>query len=210
MNKLKKNKSKKTIIILFLIISLIFFSTVVYSSFSSTMNITGNAQARIEANVRITDFRLESTNNATSSYEEFGKNHIVSNIELKSSSSSITYYLEITNYGSIDVGILNITGLPNGVNYSIKDYNLTDKICNDSGKCNSFITKTYELTLTTSSTYVGSIKMNFDFRTYHKVTYTDITNNNYPTEVIDGGNITITFKENLKRIAFISNNQEIL
>ena len=38
-----KNRSQKTIIILFSIISLIFLSTVVYSVFSSTMTITGTA-----------------------------------------------------------------------------------------------------------------------------------------------------------------------
>lgn len=161
------------------------------------MNITGTAYARVESNVRITDFRLKSASNATSSYEDFGKSHISTNVDLASTSSSITYYLEITNYGSVDVGILNITGLPSGVNYSIKDYNLTEKICNDSGKCNSFINKTYELTLTATSSYSGNIVMNFDFRTYHKVTYTDITNINYPTEVIDGGSLSITFKEDL-------------
>ena len=85
------------------------------------------AHSRIEADVRITDFRLASTNNATSSYEEFGKNHINSNITLNNSSSTITYYVEITNYGTTDVGIYSITGLPSGVNYQIKDYNLKDK-----------------------------------------------------------------------------------
>ena len=206
------NKLKKTTIttIIFLMISLVFLSTIAYSAFSSTMHITGNAKARIEANVRITDFRIKNVTNATSSYEEFGKSHISTNVDLKTSSSTITYYLEITNYGTTDIGIFDITGLPTGVNYSIKDYNLHDKICNEEGKCNSFIKKTYELTLTTTSSYSGNIQLNFDFRTYHKITYTDITNNNYPTEVIDGGTLKITFKEELKRVQVLYNNSEIL
>ena len=206
---MKNNKKNKTIIFIILsIILVILFSSIVYSAFSSTMHITGNAHARVEANVRITDFRLKSVTDATSSYEDFGKSHISTNVNLTNSSSTITYYLEITNYGSVDVGILNITGLPTGVNYSIKDYNLTEKICNDDGKCNNFINKTYELTLTTTSSYSGNIQMNFDFRTYHKITYTNITNNGYPTEVIDGGSLVINFKETLNNISFLSNGVE--
>mgnify|MGYP003312216102 CR=1 FL=1 len=83
---MKNNKKNKTIIlIIFSIISLILFSSIVYSAFSSTMHITGNAHARVEANVRITDFRLKSTTNATSSYEEFGTSHISTNVDLKTS-----------------------------------------------------------------------------------------------------------------------------
>ena len=207
---MKKNKLK-IISLIFIILLFICFQTIVYSSFSSTMNLTGTAHSRIETNVRITDFRLASTNNATSLYEEFSKNHIITNVDFKSSSSSITYYLEITNYGSVDIGIFDITGLPDGVNYSIKNYNLHDKICDDSGKCNSFIKKTYELTLTSTSTYSGSVQLNFDFRTYHKVTYTNINvDSSYPTEVIDGGNLNITFKEDIKNIDFIKHDRNKL
>ena len=162
---MRENKNyKKIFSLIFMIIVFICFQTIVYSAFSSTMNISGIGISRVEANVRITDFRISTTNNATSSFEEFGKNHIVTEIDLLDSTSSITYYLEITNYGSTDVGIFNITGLPSGVNYSIKDYNLHDKICDDSGKCNNFAVKTYEITLTSTSTYSGSIQLNFDFR----------------------------------------------
>ena len=206
--KCKKNYLKLFSLI-FIILFCYVFQTIVYSAFSSTMNINGSAHARIEADVRITDFRLASTNNATSLYEEFGKNHIITDVNLNNSSSSITYYLEITNYGSVDVGIFDITVLPNEVNYSIKDYNLHDKICDDSGKCNNFAVKMYEITLTSTSTYSGSIQLNFDFRTYHKVTYTDIENNGYPTEVIDGGNLSITFTEKLKKVSILSNAVEI-
>ena len=81
---MRNNKKNKTIIlIIFSIILVILFSTIAYSAFSSTMNITGTAHARVEANVRITDFKLESTTNATSSYEDFGKNHISTSIDFK-------------------------------------------------------------------------------------------------------------------------------
>ena len=202
-------KKIKILSLIFIITFLMFFSTIVYSALYTTCNITGVAYSRVEADVRITNFMLASTNNATSSYEDFAKNHIVTEIDLTDTSSSLTYYLEITNYGSIDVGIFDITGLPTGLNYSIKDYSLHDKICDDTGKCNSFIKKTYELTLITTSTYTGSVQLNFDFRTYHTIEYINITNNNYPTEVIDGGTLNITFAEDLKRIQILSNDTEL-
>lgn len=205
----KNNKLKKFIYLVLLFFFVLSFQTIVYSAINATLTVKGDAYARSEADVRITGFRLATTNNATSSFEEYGKNHIITEVELKDSSSSITYYVEITNYGSEDVGIFDITGLPSGVNYTIKDYNLKDKICDDSGKCNSFIKKNYELTLTTTSTYTGSIQMNFDFRIFHKVTYTGIENKGYPTDVIDGGNLIISFKEDLERVQVLSNNNQL-
>ena len=206
----KNNKFKKFIYLVLLFFFILSFQTIVYSAINGTMSVSGDAVARAEADVRITDFRLSTTNNATSSYEEFGKTHIVTEVDLLDTTSSITYYVEITNYGSVDIGIFDITGLPSGVNYSIKDYNLHDKICDENNKCNSFIKKTLELTLTTTGTYAGNIQLDFDFRTYHKVTYTGITNNNYQAEVIDGGNFKVTFKEELKRVQVMYNNREIL
>lgn len=207
---MKKNKKFKTFLYLVLLFFFVLaFQTIAYSAINGTMTLSGDAYARAEADVRITNFRLANLTYATSHYEEFGKNHIVTEVDLNNSSSQITYYLEITNYGSVDIGIYDITGLPSDVNYSIKNYNLHDKICDDTGKCNGFIKKTYEITLTTTSVYSGQVQLNFDFRTYHKVTYNGITNNNYPIEVIDGGNLSITFKENLNRVQATANENEL-
>ena len=207
---MKKSKKFKTFLYLILLFFFVLcFQTIAYSAINSTLNIKGDAYARVEADVRITNFRLANLTNATSHYEEYAKSHIITEVDLNNTSSQITYYLEITNYGSVDIGIFDITGLPDGVNYSIKDYNLHDKICDDTGKCNSFIKKTYELTLTTTSSYSGQVQLNFDFRTYHKVTYNGITNNNYPIEVIDGGDLSITFEEDLKRVQATSNGAEL-
>ena len=90
---MKKNKKLKFISLIFLSLFVLFCQTIVYSAINSTMIIKGNAYARAEADVRITDFILATTNKATSSYEEFGKSHIVTEVDLLDSSSYITYYL---------------------------------------------------------------------------------------------------------------------
>ena len=206
----KNDKKLKLFSLIFLILFVVYFQTIVYSALSSTMKITGDAYARVEADVRITDFRLATTNNATSSFEEFGKNHIVTEIDLIDNSSYITYYVEITNYGSVDVGIFDITGIPSGVNYSIKDYNLKDKICDDSGKCNSFIKKTYEITLTTTGTYAGNVQLNFEFKRFNSIIYTGITNNNYPSSIMEGENLNVTFINDIpNKINIYVNGNEI-
>lgn len=198
---MKKNEKIKLFSLCLLVLFCFFIQTIAYSAINSTMVVSGDAYARVDADVRITGFRLAYVNNATSSFEDFGKNHIITSVDLVSNSSSITYYVEITNYGSTDVGIFDITGLPSEVNYSIKDYNLHDKICDDTGKCNSFIKKTYEITLSSNSAFSGQVQLNFDFRIYHKVTYTDVNvASDSPVEVIDGGNVNITFLEKYDRV----------
>ena len=81
MKSIFKSKSTKIVItLLFCIITIFFLSTIAYSAFSSTMNITGLAHSRVEADTRITNFTVDEIVNATSSYEEFGKDHISTSI----------------------------------------------------------------------------------------------------------------------------------
>ena len=206
----KNNKKLKLFSLIFLILFCLYFQTVAYSAINSTMTIKGDAYARVDADVRITNFKLSSSSlNSTSSYEEFSVNTIASKFNLLDSSSSIVFDVEVTNYGSSDVGILQLVGtVPTGLSYEIINYNLKDKICDDTGKCNQMAVKTFQIKfMGTPGEY--EVNLELDFRTYHKVTYTDVTNNNYPTEVIDGGNLNITFKEDLKKVSVLSNGVEV-
>lgn len=187
---MKKNKKYTLILLFFIILFCCLIQTMVYSAINSTMNIKGVAYARVEADVRITDFRLANAINATSFYEEFGKNHVVTNVNLTNSTSNITYYLEITNYGNVDVVISNITGLPEGISYSIKDYKLNDKICDDYGKCNNYAVQTYEITLTTNSSYDGNIQLNFEFKNIYSISYIGIKGS-YPTTILHEDDLNI-------------------
>ena len=206
----KNNKKLKLFSLFLLIIFCLYFQTVAYSAINSTMTINGDAYARVDADVRITNFKLSSSSsNSTSSYEEFSVNTIASKFNLLDSSSSIVFDVEVTNYGSSDVGILQLVGtVPTGLSYEIINYNLKDKICDDTGKCNQMAVKTFQIKfMGTPGEYEVNLKL--DFRIYHKVSYIEIENNDYPTEVIDGGNLNITFTENLKRVSVLSNGVEV-
>ena len=205
-----KKKQYKILTLILAIILCCFFSTIAYSAVYSTMNITGIAYARVVKDVRITDFKINDLSfSATTSYEEFSSNTISSKFNLIEPASSMIFDVEVTNYGSSDVGILNLIGtLPEGLSYEIINYNLEDKICDDTGKCNQMAVKTFQIKFTgTPGEY--EVNLEFDFRIYHKVTYTNITNNGYPTEVIDGGNLNITFTENLKKVSVLSDGTEV-
>ena len=205
---MKKKRKNNFIFICFLIAFFFCILTVAYSAIYSTMSITGNAYARVVADVRITDFNLKESNGGISYYESFGKEHISTEINLNDSSSSITYNLKITNYGSSDVVIYNISGLPENVNYSIKDYNLKDRICDTSGKCNGFITRIYEITFTTSSSYSGIISLDFEFRNYYTISYTGISGE-YQTSIIHGEDLKLNFIEAPKFINVYENGIEL-
>ena len=205
-----KKKQYKILTLILAIILCCFFSTIAYSAVYSTMNVTGIAYARVVKDVRITDFKINDLSfSATTSYEEFSSNTISSKFNLIEPASSMIFDVEITNYGSSDVGILNLIGtLPEGLSYEIINYNLEDKICDDTGKCNQMAVKTFQIKFTgTPGEY--EVNLEFDFRTYHKVTYTNITNNGYPTEVIDGGNLNVTFADNLKKVSILQNGTEV-
>ena len=199
----KKFKKKHIIYasLLIGIFSLFMFCTIAYSAINGTVKISGNAYARAEADVRITDFRIASSNNATSSYEEFGKNHVVTDVEIINSSSSISYYVEVSNYGANSVGIYEITGLPNGVSYTIEGYNLKDKICDSSSVCSGFFKQTYKITLNSSSGYTGSIKLDFDFRPFLNISYVGFSNQ-YLNEFIAGDSVSIDLSSDNKELVY--------
>ena len=89
MKRLLKNKSNTIIItLIFSIILSVLFCSIAYSALSTTMMINGLAYARPQADVRITDFSIYDTNDATSSYEEFSKETISTNITFNNSTIS--------------------------------------------------------------------------------------------------------------------------
>ena len=97
--KMRKKNYKKLISLIFMIIIFICFQTIVYSAFSSTMNITGDAIVRIRNNVRINSFKIhEVSSGVISSYEDFSKAYTMSNITLPNSDSYIIYELVVGNY----------------------------------------------------------------------------------------------------------------
>lgn len=190
---MKKNKKLKLFSLIFLSLFVLLCQTIVYSAINSTITIKGEAYARVDADVRITKFSInDTTNNSISMYENYSKNTITSEVKLKEN-SSITYNIEITNFGLTDVGIYSISGLPDGVYYSIENYNLKEKMCQTDNKCNNNAVMNYKLKIyTTNISYEGPINLYFDFRVFHNISYVGFSGN-YINEIMDGDSINISF-----------------
>ena len=185
----ERSKHKKIMILvqIFSIILIFFLSTIAYSAISSTMNVRGLAHARVEADVRITNFSVYDANNAISLYEEFSKNTISTSIDF-SNSTYIIYRVEVTNYGSQNVAISNITGLPSDLSYELINYNFNEKICDEFDKCNSFAKK--QIYLKISGTDKHALDLTFEFTPVWDITYKNLTGS-YQQSIIDNGSITV-------------------
>lgn len=194
-------QTRKISMLLILVCILSFsFHTIVFSALQTTTSVTGTAYARVEADVRITDFQIFSTaESAISSHEEFNKDAISSTITLPNESSQITYLIEITNYGSTDVGINNISNLPDNLSYSLTDYTLKDKICDTDNKCNTMAVKTFYLTIYyetyDSENITYNLNIDLDFQMFYQITYNNLDASTFPTEVLGTNDLSITLTE---------------
>ena len=203
---LKTKRTKTIITILLCIFSLFCLSTIAYSAFSATMNITGLAHSRIEADVRITDFSLHEVVNATSKYEEFSKDTISSQIEFKEN-AYVTYKIKVINYGNTNVGIYDITGFPENITYEIIDYKLQDEICNINGKCNNYAEKEFYIKIV-GSNIETLITLTFDFRVFHNIKYTNFLNS-YTEKVLSGSNLVLDLSNEEIQFIEIKANEQI-
>jgi len=131
------------------IIAVISFLTIGYSAFTNQLNIDDLlAYFRAEANIRITNISVEGAEGDAISYsEEYGKQTILSEITLPNENSSVTYKIEVTNFGGTYMVISDINGLQDNLEYSLDNYELNNVICDDNNECNLGITKNIYLTI---------------------------------------------------------------
>ena len=190
---------KKNIIIVLFIIMLL---SIGYSAFTTKVQIGDiSANVRIKADIRITGISINSfKSNAVSSYEDYNVSNITSGVFLPNVDSEITYKIDITNLGNAEMGILSITGIPDNMEYSLVNYNLKDKICDDSNKCSLGIKKEILLTIkykdggfdSTNTNY--NLKLDFDFRQFYTITYGGYDDtSSYPEEVLAGDTLEVNF-----------------
>ncbi len=182
--------------------------SIAYSAFGTTLNISGiAAEVRIEADIRVTGISVDSyTNSAISSYEEYNVSNISMGVNLPNSDSTITYKVDVTNFGNVEMGIFAINNLPSNLEYELSGYTLQDKLCNNN-QCSLGIKKEFYITIkykdggynASSTTY--ALNLDFDFREFHTVSYVDFpTDPGYPKEVISGGDLSVGFYGKVRRI----------
>ncbi|MGM9879177.1 MAG: hypothetical protein ACI31R_04050 [Bacilli bacterium] len=206
---------KPHIVIPIIILIVLTTFSVAYSAFSNTLFVSDiGANVRIKSDVRITGITIDNAlNGATSTYEEYNVDSVTSNVSLPNSNSTITYLIEVTNFGNAEVGIFNISGLPSNLEYQLSDYNLKDKICDTNNNCTLGVKKVFSMTIGYKS-YNGSdtnynLNLSFDFRQFHSVSYSGIDNaSNYTSEVMEGDTLNVTFVDAIPSYIEISENTE--
>lgn len=183
-----------------LVLIVIIFLTIGYSSFSNNSTIT-NAVAVVKPDpkIRITS-GITTSNGATVTTSDYSSDSVSSNVSMPNN-STVSYTVEITNYGNVPFAIYSIseTYVPNDLKIlSINGYNIGDKLCanNDNTNCTLNSVTTFTITVGYDN-YTGNavhqINLEFEFVRIYDVTYDHMTNNGYPQYAYDGKPFQVTF-----------------
>ncbi len=212
MKKKNANKSRKSFSVFAPYIALIvLLVTVGYSAFQSTGIISDmTAKVRPEFNIRVTNVEVENTSDAIvidKDYSSTAINNVYtgkvfSNVTFTKTTSSVTYKVEITNFGNTEMGVASITGLPNNLTYELdtNTYDIGEKICDDANpnKCTLgakkyiYVTIKYKNGSGTNTSATLNADFDLNFKELHNVYY----NNTAIAYVIDGGNKTVSLGAN--------------
>lgn len=190
--------------------------TLGYAAFGSEMSISNIvAEVRINKDIRVTGVEFVSANNGSTSNLDYDYDSIIGNINLDGDNSAVTLEVSVTNFGNAEMGIYEITGLSDNLIQTVDNYEMKSKLCDSNGNCSLGSTTKFNITIeydTYDATTINyELRLDFDFREMHTITYDGITNNNYPTSVIDGGNLTFTATSDVppKIVVFDSNNDRV-
>ncbi len=192
-----------------LLVFSVFMISLGWSFFTQSLNIGDiSASVRVNADIRVTEVSVDKTfDDGASSWEDYNVKSISSGIFLPEKDSTVTYRVQITNFGNVEMGILKITGLPEELDYELGEgYSLKDKICVASS-CKSGIQKDIYVTIKYKDNKYNpdnlqyGITLNIDFRPFHTVTYTNfLINTNtdeYPKEILEGDVLKVKFPSDI-------------
>ena len=189
----------------FIILSFVLFLTIGFSTFYASMTVN-NASAFVvpHADIRISGFSQSSVEGSgSSSGNHYTINNLYSTLVLGSSTSKVTYEVEVTNIGQVEMGILSITGLTNNIKMTTSSYNVGDKLCG-ANRCSNGAVATFYLTLEYEdpSLYNGSnntfdLDLTVTFSEAFDITYTGLTSTTgLTTSILAGGSKNIGFDAN--------------
>ena len=203
----KKGKNYQYLILSVLFCCLLFL-TIGWSAFLQKLYVN-DLSVRINAkkDIRVTSVVSNGiTNGGIILSQDYDHNKVIADMTLPNESSTVSFIVEIINYGNVDMGILKIDNLPDNLEMVIDDYKLKDKICGVD-RCNLGIKKEIKITIkykengfkSDKDTY--NLNLNIDFREFHKVTYAGfyIDTSKYSQEIMDGDTLKVTLDNSINR-----------
>ena len=175
--------------------------TIGYAAFSDNLTISGTvATVKPDINIKITSVTATGNNGATVGVTDHGYKYISSSVTMPQS-STVTYTIEVTNFGNEPMAIyaINQTYSPNDLKIvRTTDYNVGDKICSNSNpsQCTGNGVRHFTIEIGYDSyggTQAHEINLDFEFVRTYDITYSHITNNNYPSVAYMGKPFQATF-----------------
>ena len=182
---------------IFIVIYVLFIS-VGFAAFRDNMRVTDiSATVTPVKKIQITDFQYRnSTGGSSSTSEWYSYTHTDARMTLPEG-STVTYMVEVSNIGNVDMGILKITGLPSNLQATYTDYTLGEKLCSND-RCNTVVKKQFLITIGyktggyNSNQMSYNLSLDYDFESFHNVYY-ETNNIGY---IINGGNKTFNLGSN--------------
>ena len=197
---MKRNKVKKNNNYLWfygLIFILILSLNIGFSAYQNKLTIENiSAIVRIDKDIRITSIGVNSTNNATSLYEEYSTFNISGSIKLDNADSYVIYEVEVYNLGNVSMGIREAIIDNDNLKYEFLDYELKSKICEED-QCSLGIKKKLKVKISYKdganiSEESNNFILSFRFGRIFNITYYNISDSDkLPTEVIEGDTLNL-------------------
>ena len=191
-----KKKRIITQVIVILIVCGVFTLSIGYSAMGANLSIEEMIASVSSNYVGITSFvpNSQTIEEDTINSYRYKKDEVATNLSLTKENSKVTFEVETTIYtsASYGIGIYEITGLPENLEYQLTDYDLKTRICNNEGECRIAVKKKFYITIQYKENgYIAEntnydLHLKFDFREIHAITYQNVE---YfailPREIID-------------------------
>lgn len=186
--------NKKSLIVIFCLLVSVIMISIGFSAFHTTVSVTDiSTVVRPDVDVRITSFAVSSTaNGGSASNVDYNISSTIANLHLPNSNSSVTFAINVKNYGNVEMGISSISlpsSLDSKLDVSVSSYTLGTKLRDNNNSCEGTtngcklsISRTFYITIkydsgayTSSSVNFSSVKLDFSFIQAYSVAYVDCT-----------------------------------
>ena len=203
-------KGRRKYIIYSMILLLIVGLSVGFSAFQKQLLIDDSIfKVRLQEDTRVSASVVEKTSgDAVSNSEDYNVSKIYGNVTFPTTSSYVLYKVDLTNYGNVKTGLLNITSNTSGVNYSI--CNSSGSNCSNDPKtavcsgsnCTLGSTKTIYVKVTSTSAGTKNIDLDLEFEPYHTITYYYFNENtsSFQSEIMENDTYEVTLTSDVEEV----------
>lgn len=206
---LKINNMNPVRITTFLVLFTVICLSIGYSAFGTNLNMTGTVvTVRPVFDVRVQSATKTSNTNSTVNSVDYNKDRLITNVSFNENGTA-TYQITVINIGNTDIGINSISikdvndNTISTVSYTLSGYTLKESLGITNGN-----TKTFTITLKSSTQSTYNISVIFDFEQFYTVTYDgiDTTEELEPVDLTIGNEVFIDVLTGSRCTNYVSSN----